>query len=167
MIGLVKFCQTIKLNSKEYLPNLSGHFEIPIGQRVLPEAEFTTRWKAFSNHCNISGLYKVSTIQLLAALVPQETALLPNYPNPFNPEAWIPYQLANDADVTLTVYDMKGTPVRRFDLGYQAAGFYIDRTNAAYWDGRNEHGETVASGVYFYQLDAGDYTALRRMVILK
>jgi hypothetical protein len=100
-------------------------------------------------------------------LVPKETALLSNYPNPFNPETWIPYQLANDADVTLTVYDTKGTPVRQFDLGYQPAGFYTARTKAAYWDGRNEIGESVASGVYFYQLQAGDYTDLRRMVILK
>ena len=105
--------------------------------------------------------------QLLASLVPQETALLANYPNPFNPETWIPYQLARDADVRLTVYDMKGTPVRQFDLGYQPTGFYTARTKAVYWDGRNEIGESVASGVYFYQLDAGDYTALRRMVILK
>ena len=105
--------------------------------------------------------------QLLAALVPQETALLPNYPNPFNPETWIPYQLANDADVTLTVYDTKGTPVREFNLGYQSTGFYTNRAKAAYWDGRNEIGESVASGVYFYQLQAGDYTDLRRMVIVK
>ena len=105
--------------------------------------------------------------QLLAALVPQETALLPNYPNPFNPETWIPYQLANDADVTLIIYDTKGTPVRQFDLGYQSAGFYTARTKAAYWDGRNENGESVASGVYFYQLQAEDYTDLRRMVIVK
>ena len=105
--------------------------------------------------------------QLLAELVPKETALLPNYPNPFNPETWIPYQLANDADVTLTVYDMKGSLVRQFDLGYQSAGFYTNRTKAAYWDGRNEIGESVASGVYFYQLQAGDYIDLRRMVIVK
>ena len=105
--------------------------------------------------------------QLLSVLAPKETTLLPNYPNPFNPETWIPYQLAYDADVTLTVYDTKGTPVRQFDLGYQSAGFYTNRTKAAYWDGRNETGESVASGVYFYQLQAGDYTDLRRMVIVK
>jgi flagellar hook assembly protein FlgD len=93
--------------------------------------------------------------------------LLPNYPNPFNPETWIPYQLANDADVTLTVYDTNGTPVRQFDLGHQPVGFYTSRMKAAYWDGRNETGESVASGVYFYQLQAGGYTDLRRMVILK
>ena len=105
--------------------------------------------------------------QLLATLAPKKTALLPNFPNPFNPETWIPYQLANDADVTLIVYDTSGTPVRQFDLGYQSSGFYTTRMKAAYWDGRNETGESVASGVYFYQLRAGDYTDLRRMVILK
>ena len=105
--------------------------------------------------------------QLLAVLAPKETALLPNFPNPFNPETWIPYQLANDADVTLTVYDINGIPVRQFELGHQSAGFYTTRTEAAYWDGRNNTGESVASGVYFYHLQAGDYTDLRRMVILK
>ena len=105
--------------------------------------------------------------QLLAALTPKEMALLPNYPNPFNLETWIPYHLSNDADVTLTVYDTKGVVVRRFELGHQPAGFYTARAKAAYWDGRNERGESVASGLYFYQLQVGDYTALRRMVILK
>ena len=105
--------------------------------------------------------------QLLAALTPQETALLPNYPNPFNPETWIPYRLAKDADVTLTIYDTKGTVVRQFNLGFQPAGDYTDRIKAAYWDGRNEGGEQVASGIYFYSLSAGDYSATRKMLILK
>ena len=105
--------------------------------------------------------------QLHAALIPQETALLPNYPNPFNPETWIPYRLAEDALVTLTIYDQSGQIVRTLDVGHQIAGYYTDRTKAAYWNGRNESGESVASGLYFYQLRAGDYTALRRMVIVK
>ena len=105
--------------------------------------------------------------QLHAALIPQETVLLPNYPNPFNPETWIPYHLFNDADVQISIYDTKGVLVRWLDLGHQMAGYYTDRTKAAYWNGRNESGESVASGLYFYQLRAGDYTALRRMVILK
>ena len=105
--------------------------------------------------------------QLLAALTPLETVLLPNYPNPFNPETWIPYHLAHAADVMLTIYDTKGVLVRRLDLGHQPAGYYTAPSKAAYWDGRNERGESVASGVYFYQLRAGDYTALRRMVIVK
>ena len=104
---------------------------------------------------------------LLASLIPQETALLPNYPNPFNPETWIPYQLAHDAEVTLTIYDTKGVLVRQFDLGYQRAGFYADRGRAVYWDGRNNLGEAVGSGVYFYHLRADSYSTIRKMVILK
>ena len=104
---------------------------------------------------------------LWASIRPDKTALLTNYPNPFNPETWIPYQLASAVDVKLTIYDTKGELVRRLDLGYQPVGYYIDRAKAAYWDGRNESGESVASGIYFYQLRAGDYTALRRMVIVK
>ena len=99
--------------------------------------------------------------------VPKETALLPNYPNPFNPETWIPYHLALDADVKLTINDTQGAVVRRLDLGHQPAGDYTDRAKAAYWDGRNETGESVASGVYFYHLSAGDYSATKRMLILK
>ena len=98
---------------------------------------------------------------------PAETALLPNYPNPFNPETWIPYQLVQAADVKLTIYDIKGAVVRQLDLGHQLAGFYTARSKAAYWDGRNTNGEVVASGIYFYQFQAGDYSATRRMVILK
>ena len=98
---------------------------------------------------------------------PHRTALLPNYPNPFNPETWIPYHLAHAADVRLTVYDPQGVIVRQFDLGYQQAGYYTDRTSAAYWDGRNDSGESVASGIYFYQLQADHFYAMRKMVILK
>ena len=105
--------------------------------------------------------------QIHAALIPQETALLPNYPNPFNPETWIPYHLAKDADVTLTIYDISGQVVRHFVLGYQAAGRYQNRSRAVYWDGRNEFSEQVASGVYFYHLSAEDYSATRKMLILK
>ena len=105
--------------------------------------------------------------QLLALLKPKETALLPNYPNPFNPETWVPYQLANDADVTLHIYAVKGTLVRTLTLGRKAAGMYQIRSRAAYWDGRNALGEKVASGVYFYTLKAGNFTATRKMLIRK
>ena len=96
-----------------------------------------------------------------------QTLLLPNYPNPFNPETWIPYSLAEAADVKLTIYDTQGTEVRRFDLGHQPAGHYADRRKSIYWDGRNMLGEKVGGGVYFYYLQAGSYSATRRMVILK
>ena len=105
--------------------------------------------------------------QLLAALTPQETALLSNYPNPFNPETWIPYRLAEDAFVTLTIYDGRGQIVRTLDVGYQSAAFYETRSKAIHWDGRNEFGEGVTSGVYFYYLSAGDFSATRKMLIIK
>ena len=110
----------------------------------------------------------VSKLQeLLASLIPKETALLANYPNPFNPETWIPYHLANSSEVTITIYDTRGTLVRRLDLGHQREGYYTSRSRAAYWDGRNAVGESIASGVYFYQLQADDLSYLRKMVILK
>ncbi len=104
---------------------------------------------------------------LLNSLHPETTALLPNYPNPFNPETWIPYNLANTSNVQITIYDMKGRVVRILPLGHQSAGFYTDRKRAAYWDGHNSLGERIASGVYFYTLTAGDYSATRKMLIRK
>ena len=97
----------------------------------------------------------------------QETTVLPNYPNPFNPETWIPYHLAAPAEVTLCIYSMQGALVRELALGYQAAGAYQHRSRAAYWDGKNALGETVASGVYFYTFTAGDFSATGKMVIMK
>ena len=149
-----------------------GHqsfFSTPMGVRITPET--VQRWIAMAHTADDGSLTfrrGIANLEaLLVMLAPAETVLLPNYPNPFNPETWIPYRLAHAADVILTIYDAKGAPVRRLDLGYQLAGYYTDRAKAAYWDGRNDTGELVASGVYFYQLCAGDYTALRQMVILK
>ena len=105
--------------------------------------------------------------QLLALFIPEETALLHNYPNPFNPETWIPYQLAEPADVTIRIYATSGVLVRTLALGHQDAGIYQYRSRAAYWDGKNEVGESVASGIYFYTLTAGDFTATRKMLIMK
>ena len=105
--------------------------------------------------------------QLLAALTPKKTSLLPNYPNPFNPETWIPYQLAESADVTLRIYAVDGKVVRTLALGHQPIGIYHDKSRAAYWDGKNALSEPVASGVYFYTLTAGDFTATRKMLIRK
>ena len=98
---------------------------------------------------------------------PDETALHTNYPNPFNPETWIPYHLAKDANVTLRIYAVNGTLVRTLDLGYQPPGIYQNHSRAAYWNGKNEVGEFVASGVYFYTLTADGFTATRKMLILK
>ena len=95
------------------------------------------------------------------------TSVLQNYPNPFNPETWIPYQLVKSAKVSLTIYDVRGVVVRKLDLGHKPAGRYINRSRAAYWDGRNSVGEKVAAGLYFYKFKAGDFTAMRKMLILK
>ena len=119
----------------------------------------------FTDPTSLKGILFLE--QLLAALLPRETTLLPNYPNPFNPETWIPYRLAEDAFVTLTIYDQNGQVVRTLDVGHRIAAFYETRSKAIYWDGRNEFGEQVASGVYFYHLSAGDYSATRKMLILK
>ena len=105
--------------------------------------------------------------QLLAALLPKETALLANYPNPFNPETWIPYQLAAPAEVTLRIYAINGELVRTLALGHQPAGIYQTRTRAAYWDGKNAFGEPVASGIYFYTLTTSEFTSTRKMLIRK
>ena len=105
--------------------------------------------------------------QLLVVLTPKESALLPNYPNPFNPETWIPYRLAKPADTNISIYSVSGHLVRSLDLGHQAVGIYESRSHAAYWDGKNALGESVASGVYFYVLTAGDFTATRKMLIRK
>ncbi len=96
-----------------------------------------------------------------------KTALLPNYPNPFNPETWIPYQLAKPENVTLTIYDVRGVVIRQLALGHKPVGVYYSRSRAAHWDGKNNLGEQVAAGVYFVKFSAGDYTATRKMLILK
>ncbi|MDE0301104.1 MAG: IPT/TIG domain-containing protein [Candidatus Poribacteria bacterium] len=99
--------------------------------------------------------------------IPSESLLLPNYPNPFNPETWIPYNLAKPAHVSIRVFDMLGQPVKVLEIGHRHAGGYVEHSQAAYWNGRNEAGELVASGVYFYSIEAGEFNATRKMVIGK
>ena len=105
--------------------------------------------------------------ELVVYEIPAETELLANYPNPFNPETWIPYRLAEDAFVTLTIYDLSGRVVRTLEVGHRIAAVYESRSKAIYWDGRNEFGEQVASGVYFYHLSVGDYSTTRKMLVVK
>ena len=102
-----------------------------------------------------------------ATVLPDTTGLLPNYPNPFNPETWIPYQLAEPAEVTLHIYGVNGALIRTLAFGHQPAGSYKSKSRAVYWDGKNESGETAASGLYFYTLSASDFTATRKMFIVK
>ncbi len=110
---------------------------------------------------------KAVPLKVLPRPKPEASQLLQNYPNPFNPETWMPYQLAKPAYMRIRIYDPSGRLVRTLDLGYRGAGFYTSHTEAAYWDGRNETGERVSSGLYFYQLQTDHFSAMRRMVILK
>ena len=125
-------------------------------------------WSQSTISINCEGRITVKQPRIsLPERLPTQTRLLANYSNPFNPEAWIPFQLSQDAEVRLTIYDVQGKRVRQLQLGRVTAGRYVAVDQAAYWDGETETGEAVASGTYFYQLQAGDYTETRKMVILK
>jgi hypothetical protein len=112
-------------------------------------------------------LSRIRLVDLVTYEIPKETELLPNYPNPFNPDTWIPYRLAEDSSVTLTIYDTSGKVVRTIEIGHKPAAVYESRDKAVHWDGRNNYGERVASGIYFYSLSAVNFSATRKMVILK
>jgi hypothetical protein len=112
-------------------------------------------------------LFLTAHSDLVQLNTPQEFRLLQNYPNPFNPETWIPYQIRESAEVMIRIYDANGRLVRTLNLGQREAGFYLGRSRAAYWNGHNDAGEKVSSGLYFYQLQAGDFNATRKLVILK
>ena len=161
----------------EQTADIEAIAEAPIGastpQHVLPEGVYNNVADALADarHFTTSDVRTVleGLLELLSEIIaiPETTALLPNYPNPFNPETWIPYQLSKPTDVTVSIYAGNGTLVRTLALGHQAAGMYQSRSRAAYWDGKNALGEPVASGVYFYTLTAGDFTATRKMLIRK
>ena len=120
---------------------------------------------------SISSNEEQITLNVLKSILPvrlsTQTQLLANYPNPFNPETWIPFQLAQDATVTIKIYDVTGKQIRMIQLGHVPAGNYVESNRAIYWDGKTNTGEQVSSGAYFYQLKAGDYIEARKMVVLK
>ena len=135
---------------------------IDVGAKQIPATQQTTRAIAFDT-TPVGEKFAKAT----AVLTPENTALLANYPNPFNPETWIPYRLAEGAEVAVRIYNVQGVMVRALLLGYQPAGIYYSRSSAVYWDGRNDLGEKVASGLYFYTLTAGEFSATRKMLIAK
>ena len=108
-----------------------------------------------------------TAVQSSSTMLPTQTALLANFPNPFNPNTYIPYQLHAPTQVRLSIYDIRGALIREIDLGYRAAGQYLTSANAAHWDGRDHRGEQGASGVYLYRLQAGPVTYVRKMVLVK
>ena len=136
------------------------------------QASDVRQWLHDAKQANADPAGIAALKRLLAALTrveapPKKTVLLANYPNPFNPETWIPYQLAEAAEVQVSIYTADGKLVRRLDLGQMPSGVYRSRARAAYWNGRNAQGEPVASGIYFYTLTAGEFKATRKMVIRK
>ena len=160
----------IALNAAAAAPSSNSHTDSTLTAKNLQY--YVDQAKQFNENDltfqkGVAVLEHIIATLTASETVPTETALFPNYPNPFNPETWIPYQLAAAADVTLTFYDVKGRAVRTLELGHQRAGIYQDRKRAAYWDGRNMQGEPVASGVYFYTLTAGEFTATRKLLIWK
>ncbi len=139
-----------------FTPNISAKVQAWIAQA---EAEHDGSLAFSQGIANLKRLF--------VSLPPERTDVFANYPNPFNPETWIPYQLAEAAEVAVRIYDPTGALVQTLVFGHQPAGVYQDRSRAAYWDGKNEMGESVASGLYFYTLTAGDFTATRKMLIRK
>ena len=165
---------TVKLNSFGGIARLTRHTKVGshsvnlLGKIEDGLAKRGRMWvfvRGFRNEKSPAAPSQVVLTRLPAPAT--ETSLLPNYPNPFNPETWIPYQLSKPADVAVSIYAIDGRLVRRLDLGQMPSGVYQSRARAAYWDGRNATGEPVASGVYFYTLQAGDFVATRKMVIRK
>jgi len=119
------------------------------------------------SHLRLNGSRVEAGLAFPFRIEPFANRLMANYPNPFNPETWIPFELAADAHVTVSIYDLVGNRVRALDLGVRPTGDHTGREDAAHWDGRNAQGERVASGLYVYELTAGEYRAVRRMVVRK
>ena len=167
--GIVNIADLVKVAS-EMGTGAAAPAARPQTLEILTAAD-VQQWLTQAQHADLTDITSQRGIlvleQLLASLIPKETSLLPNYPNPFNPETWIPYQLSEPTEVTLTIYAVNGRLIRTLALGHQLAGMYQNKSRAAYWDGKNEVGEQVASGVYFYTLTAGEFTATRKMLIRK
>ncbi len=141
-------------------------FTFIVDKYAAPLGEFNPLTLKLSDASNDVWTKEI-VLNVLSRPLPQSFALLQNYPNPFNPETWIPYQLKEASNVTIRIFDLRGKLVRTLELGHKEADFYRSRSDTAYWDGRNEFGERVASGIYFYQLQAGSFAALKKMLILK
>ncbi len=161
-----------EIGSSSGAPNLS---DLPVDRSTLT-TESLSRWIELAKHLDsgdsrirqgLTFLEALLSVVSLSADLPQETSLLANYPNPFNPETWIPYQLSEASLVNISIYSADGKRVRKFELGVLPAGMYHSKSRAMYWDGKNELGESVASGVYFYTLTADDFTATGKMFIRK
>ena len=155
------------VGGKVYWTTSHGIRSAPLTGKTVVIGEEEPAGIALGGTAAAPGAPAAPSVSSVSPVVSVENTLLANYPNPFNPETWIPYQLSASADVSVSIYGVDGRLVRRLELGHQPAGVYRSRSRAAYWDGRNEFGERVASGLYFYTLTAGDFSATRKMLIRK
>ena len=148
-------------NREVYVMDADG--QNPVNVSNDPEGDWEARWQLLGRGFPVETVGKRLT--RLGQI--KQTALLQNYPNPFNPETWMPYILSEDRPVTISIYNISGQLVRTLALGNKTIGVYVDQPKAAYWDGHDDAGEAVGSGVYFYQLRAGDFITTRKMVVAK
>ena len=183
VLKAVDVLPTSKLNGSYWRANFDKQGEVRFAfasvQPTLGGGNlFTIEFEVFENtdgrvspltleSVQLSESLNVTKINGSVTILPQNTSLLQNYPNPFNPDTWLPFKLARNAPVTINIYDAKGQIIRTISLGNKLAGVYTTKEHAAYWDGRSSYGEKVASGVYYYTLEAGEFRATRKMVILK
>jgi hypothetical protein len=145
---------------------------IKTASQISTSSGFTVGYNNDAFMCNDDNVVSRISTSLQPSTVDEPLVNFPlklgqNFPNSFNPETWIPYQLHQDADVTLSIYDLNGHLIRQLQLGHQPAGYYLDKSKAVYWDGTNQSGEPVASGIYWYMLQAGDFTERKRMLLIK
>lgn len=145
-------------------PSRNEGYSLPILYEVLRAVESMPKSEARDKMINV---LRETIIETQRSFIPKETIAMQNFPNPFNPETWIPFKLAKDADVSVRIFDSTGRLVRNLDLGRKSAGSYVTKDLAAYWDGKTETGEQVSSGIYFYTVKAGDFSATKKMIILK
>ena len=156
------------LMGKESSPDSSGTLgRLKLKANAVGESQVTLRNLVLVDNEGRAFIVPDVQYEIVSHQKVEDTRLLQNYPNPFNPETWIPFELKKEGYVTIAIYDMNGQMVRKFEVGHRVAGPHTSSHDAVYWDGRNNSGEQVASGVYFYHLRTNDYGSVKKMVILK
>jgi len=158
-----RYITTLVDLSDSYAAKVGDVFEVNVFDTTGTFSENSLRYTVTQQDIQ-SG---IMSLDIMLSPIPKENALVANYPNPFNPDTWIPYKLKKESEVTILIYNIAGQMVKTIHLGRKDAGFYLTKAKAAYWDGRDSLGEKVSSGVYFYTLQAGDFAATRKMVLVK
>jgi len=137
---------------------------------IAQEKFFLNLIRSYIDKYGVENLQNANTEDVLASPVsdvPKKTVLSNAFPTPANPETWFPFQLSEPSDVRIEIHNASGQLVKTLHLGYKEAGYYLNREKAAFWDGKNDRGERVASGIYFYTMRTRNFTATGKVVILK